>query len=320
MSLPNETNDDIIDLTDESYSPPRPTFLRINELRQDHGLRPAQDIINLDDVEYVGGSRDNASPDIEHLYTRQRSSTASVHASAPDPERPTSRPRMAETPPISVRQNTVHIGPWSRLAQHISTIRAFPGTRRIVPNTQPRSIPNLTFHVNTPDHGPLEAMGGLGPLGFRVPEMNFEATAFPVGRDRPQRSLSTYSPPPEPRTGFTRCPTEDATLVCPNCGEELGAGEDDLKRQVWVVKSCGHVSLMVFGIWQKFLNSYRCIVANVQSKERKKHPRPPVLQTSGLSQGVSSMDAARQKSPGSERWFSCIFEKAQLSFLEILPT
>jgi ribosomal protein L37AE/L43A len=32
-------------------------------------------------------------------------------------------------------------------------------------------------------------------------------------------------------------------VVCPNCGDELAVGKDEMKQQIWVVKSCGHVSV-----------------------------------------------------------------------------
>ena len=38
-------------------------------------------------------------------------------------------------------------------------------------------------------------------------------------------------------------------LLCPICEHELGTGEDEVRRQSWCVKSCGHVSLFV---WEGF--------------------------------------------------------------------
>jgi hypothetical protein len=48
--------------------------------------------------------------------------------------------------------------------------------------------------------------------------------------------------PPPPREGFSRSPTEDEIPVCPNCGDELGAGETKEKREIMFVRACGHVS------------------------------------------------------------------------------
>ena len=55
-------------------------------------------------------------------------------------------------------------------------------------------------------------------------------------------SPPTIHPLPPVRQGFTRSPTDDQTIVCPNCGDELGTGETDEQRQVWFVRGCGHVS------------------------------------------------------------------------------
>lgn len=72
--------------------------------------------------------------------------------------------------------------------------------------------------------------------------LDFETQGFPMGRNpRPSVPPPTYEPPASPRKGFTRTPKEEEILICPNCNEELGVGEDEVKRQVWVVKSCGHV-------------------------------------------------------------------------------
>lgn len=52
----------------------------------------------------------------------------------------------------------------------------------------------------------------------------------------------SYEAPPAAPPGFTRSPAENDYLICPNCNDELTEGDDDVKRQVWVVRGCGHVS------------------------------------------------------------------------------
>ncbi|KAL1302940.1 hypothetical protein AAFC00_003259 [Neodothiora populina] len=72
--------------------------------------------------------------------------------------------------------------------------------------------------------------------------MDYETIGFGVVDEPPERAPTPkYSPPPEPAPGFTRSPEEDDVLVCPNCEDELGLGKTDQKKQVWVVKACGHV-------------------------------------------------------------------------------
>jgi hypothetical protein len=34
---------------------------------------------------------------------------------------------------------------------------------------------------------------------------------------------------------------EHDVLLCPKCEDQLCEGETDLKKQIWVVKACGHV-------------------------------------------------------------------------------
>ena len=72
--------------------------------------------------------------------------------------------------------------------------------------------------------------------------MNYEMTGFDMGMGGNRPPTPKYSPPPEPEPGFTRAPAEDEVVVCPNCGDELAMGEDDVKQEIWVIKTCGHVS------------------------------------------------------------------------------
>lgn len=78
--------------------------------------------------------------------------------------------------------------------------------------------------------------------------MDYTTLGFGVGLDfgddtPPRLPTPKYSPPPDPGPGFTRSPQEDGELICPNCNDELGIGETDEKKQVWVIKACGHVSI-----------------------------------------------------------------------------
>lgn len=73
--------------------------------------------------------------------------------------------------------------------------------------------------------------------------MNYDAPAFDLGLPGGHRPPTPkYSPPGSPGPGFTRSPEEDEVVVCPNCGDELAMGDGDTKQEVWVVKTCGHVS------------------------------------------------------------------------------
>ncbi|KAK5129304.1 hypothetical protein LTR08_003608 [Meristemomyces frigidus] len=75
--------------------------------------------------------------------------------------------------------------------------------------------------------------------------MDFDGVGFDMGLAGGNRPPTPpYTPPSEPQTGFTRNPAEDEVVVCPNCGDELAMGDDDVKQQVWAVKGCGHVSVL----------------------------------------------------------------------------
>lgn len=81
--------------------------------------------------------------------------------------------------------------------------------------------------------------------GMNLPgELNFVAQGFQMGthaQPAPPPPPPTYDQPSPPRAGYTRAPKEGDVLVCPNCEDELGVGSDEIKRQVWVIKKCGHV-------------------------------------------------------------------------------
>ncbi|KAG9191432.1 hypothetical protein G6011_09520 [Alternaria panax] len=85
----------------------------------------------------------------------------------------------------------------------------------------------------------------VGVGAFMAPVMDFEMVGFEIGGGRAREHPPpppTYNAPPKAPEGFTRSPEEEGgSLVCPNCEEELCVGGDDVKRQVWIVKGCGHV-------------------------------------------------------------------------------
>jgi len=84
---------------------------------------------------------------------------------------------------------------------------------------------------------------------FITPNMDFGMAAFDLGYGQhghgevatPEREPSVVpilQPPPE---GFTRSPQEEDVLLCPACECELSTGEEEVKRQVWLLRKCGHV-------------------------------------------------------------------------------
>jgi len=85
-----------------------------------------------------------------------------------------------------------------------------------------------------------------GTFRFATPHLDFSRIGFDLG-------LDTAEPPPPPPPpmygrpspapdGFTRSGQENDVLICPNCDRELCSGDTDIRRQVWIIKGCGHVS------------------------------------------------------------------------------
>ena len=89
--------------------------------------------------------------------------------------------------------------------------------------------------------GVAAAGGGM----FVMPNLNFGIVGFDLGYGgghQAEPPPPTYEAPPPAPEGFTRNPEENDVLVCPNCDSELCKGDDDIKKQVWISKKCGHVS------------------------------------------------------------------------------
>ncbi|KAL8835632.1 MAG: hypothetical protein Q9170_003249 [Blastenia crenularia] len=247
-----DTSPSIIDLTDDS-SPdnvqPQPR-LHTRLTSSSSVPRPAQtrqsfrNVVDLDE-ETTRATVDNTrqSPDFELLEVRSiRSQSASNgeqrrRQEVRHPESNLRPPGSSNTQnhPFAVRS----VGGWGALRQHAQ------GRERHQQLAQQsaRHFHHL-LHSNHP-HPTAEMLLRHEGRDIILPgELDFVTQGFRMGGDagpQPTRaSLPTYDPPSPPRPGFVRSLREDDVLVCPNCEGELGLGEDDVKRQVWVVKACGH--------------------------------------------------------------------------------
>ncbi|KAL9131814.1 MAG: hypothetical protein Q9217_000341 [Psora testacea] len=236
---------DVIDLTEEPISPP-PEFTLPPERTPDPLLRlpsrrspqrqsprqpqPTEDVIDLseeDDMPRVTGGR-QSSPEIQFLSSRTRSRSLSIsrHPERTGTVRPPRRGQLAD------QQNPL---PWSYRPQ-------LPSIRTALRHA---AFGNRLAHY---DQARDELVGweGFGAgRQFDLPNMlDVQAIGFDLHQPhrhlQPPPRLPTYDAPSLPRPGFTRSPTEDSLLVCPNCEDELGLGKDEMTRQVWVVKACGH--------------------------------------------------------------------------------
>ena len=224
---------DVIDLTEEPSSP-APDFVLPPERSPDPLLRRPRMISPRlsprsrprrsqdHDIIDLSGDENNrqSSPDIQFLSSRARSRSLSIDDR--QSTRPIPRPNMRELPVPASWAQPRYPFPFNlggRLAQVREQLVAWEG------------------------------FGGGEQDNFNIPNMlDFQSVGFDL--DHPHRPppaqprLPTYEAPPDPREGFTRSSKgEDYVMVCVNCEDELGVGEEEAKRQVWFVKACGHVCI-----------------------------------------------------------------------------
>ncbi len=276
MSTPPSQNHthNVIDLTDDPPSPifaPRSNVHPLNRRRSPaprsrRGPRYERDIIDAEAAEETPTSTVDlreSSPEVQFIRARPRSQSTSSRTRGPPNHRVFSDPRLPSPPPERRHGRMVGV----------------PGQPPIlVPDYEPYMAGFeifMTERRNTRDElvqiddWPLGLENALG--GFEPPDFNFGLQGFNLEHPSrpivPPPRLPTYDAPPPARAGFTRDLNEDDVLICPNCDDELGVGEDDTKRQVWIVKSCGHVSnIHTFSIFIVAYNfpSSRSTVENVQ--------------------------------------------------------
>lgn len=82
-----------------------------------------------------------------------------------------------------------------------------------------------------------------GALGLPPPLTLNQIAEIMQRNDEPQ-IVGQNHPEDKPiktaREGFTRSPTSNDAIGCSKCDQELGDSDDDLQKQIWVMK-CGHV-------------------------------------------------------------------------------
>ena len=238
---PPPPQQDFIDLTEESSSPvpefvlpPEhtpdpllrrpPTLHRYRTPPRRHPLAHSSDIIDLSEESDSRPMPPNTahrsgSPEIQFLSSRTRSRSVSI-----DDRQSTLRPPVRYNRPQDVDEPA----PWA-----------------------PPQLPGLPdFGIGAMLERARDQLVGWEMFNrngdFQIPNMmDFQTVGFDL--DFPDRQppvaprLPTYEAPGPARPGFKRSPKDGDVLVCPICDDELGTGESDTKRQVWVVKACGHV-------------------------------------------------------------------------------
>lgn len=218
LVMPSSPVREIIDLTSDSASPLQlisPAFRALHtNVRQSRSHLSDRNVIFLDEGREEGNEERSGSPDIQLIFARPR--------------------------------------PWPHHPQALN--HQFPiESWRDLPHQPPRPgryEASPPFDVPRGRYGPHELLHDDGTMFTNAdPQIDLPGTldfvrqGFPMGDGpRAQSYPPTYQAPPAPRPGYTRSPDEDIVAICANCDEELGVGEDDLKKQVWASRKCGHVS------------------------------------------------------------------------------
>jgi len=245
-----------IDLTDDTDDPPVISQSRARprappQLGRSDGQ--AATVIDLTDDNDAGEDE----PELEVTHTRQ------VPRRIPPPP-----PPLADSPPLFMPDSPPRFMPraprpgfharMGHLAQRIGINRVFAAGR------------NGEMDQGGPDagdfHGFAFASFGDHGVNFQVinaqmnavvhqampGEMNYQRDAF---ADR----KPDHIPPKPAKEGYTRSPTENDTIICPSCEEELvhnkqeeepivkKGGKEPTKKEreehpFWVLRECGHVS------------------------------------------------------------------------------
>ncbi|KAL8852353.1 MAG: hypothetical protein Q9221_002737 [Calogaya cf. arnoldii] len=255
---------DIIDLTGDS-SP------EVQRHARSSNRVNLSNLINVDE-ESTRATVDNSgqSPDLELLEVRSIRSQ-NPHDLEPR-RREHSRPRPTLRPPGTSHNDNppFTVGGWGALRQHAQ------GQRN---NHEAARRFHHLLHTNHPN--PRHDMLLMHQARDIVlpGDLDFVTQGFHMGDVTPRQAQPappTYDAPPPAREGFTRSPKEDDVLLCPNCEEELGTGKDDKKRQVWVIKACGHVRKPRL-LWEPQLNSLQVYCGecaqNRSSVKKGKGPR-----------------------------------------------
>ncbi|CAF9904270.1 MAG: hypothetical protein HETSPECPRED_003491 [Heterodermia speciosa] len=250
-------NPNVIDLTEDPATPRLPapparghTSTSISR----RSGRPENPVIDLDE-EYENDEREvqiervrDASPEFEVLYSRPRSAARPRSQSAGSAARRDgshSRRAVRPTPQLSIQRSMADLQrglqeATNRIDLYQSMLRP-PARAPGHHHHHHEGRPHHQARHRVPNDADMLYFQEVG-LDFHLPDqLDFESQGFRMGDARPQPPPPTYEPPPKARPGYTRSPKEDDVLICPNCNSELGVGRDDVKRQVWVVKKCGHV-------------------------------------------------------------------------------
>lgn len=89
----------------------------------------------------------------------------------------------------------------------------------------------------------LSLMNSMPTLAYNHPAFDYIPHTQAVPVQPTQRN--SYKAPSPALEGFSRCLEDENVPVCPNCNEELGSGSGR-KLEIYIAKTCGHVSTVNF--------------------------------------------------------------------------
>ena len=228
----------IIDLTQDEPSPP-PALHALSARRP---TEPS-DRVNRSEPSSTSGTMEQPLVvDSDDLYEPERPPVIDVDSLDFDLA-PTNNPNI---------HHPVHHRPGPSIERHHHNIAPLSLSRNLPPLPRPSTPRHRQaswadeLHQRRSIAADMLRSVRIPGFGLAGPMMDYEVVGFDLNADAgpsaaAEPPVPTYDAPSPPRKGFSRNPKEDEVAVCPNCNEELGVGETDIKRQVWVVKSCGHV-------------------------------------------------------------------------------
>lgn len=291
MSVPAQ---EIIDLTSDPSSPrgmqmyPHSPYVpQPNTVRHSRPARLMRDVISIDDLDDPVGMEPNdarsGSPDIELLFARSRPPSARPRPPPVDPETQPSVRRFGR-PVVDLELDNLEdmgnedLADWRNRFQPVaqSLVSHGPGTLRTefarfrgFYRGNRHQLPHGHLSHHEPDRNDDVMFMAAVPQIELPGHLDFVRQGFPMApvlQPQPPPPPPTYEAPPAPRLGYSRSPKEDDVLICPNCEDELGVGKTDIKKQVWVAKKCGHVSLTANALTCRVAHiRNRCIAVNVQN-------------------------------------------------------
>ena len=222
----------VIDLTNEPDSSPR-RRADIVDLEEDEGEGENED---EEDIVILNHTGPPSSPEVEFVGSTTRPPNPTpLHP----PLHPPPQPPLPPAFETYTGFGSSHLWQWLRGHPRF-TGSAFPGGLAFG-----RQLPWPTRIFGPPPQEDTLFIGDDADGGVDL-TVDLDVDLNPSGPRPEQRApVDTYKPPSPPPEGFTRNAGEDDVVVCPNCDEELGMG-DEIKQQIWAVKNCGHVRITIF--------------------------------------------------------------------------